>query len=96
MRYLRLPCTLRGVFSLQELQMLSTDALPRSPVALAILCALASSSLSAAESHAPATLEEVVVTALKRSTLLQETRVRRDPQRTRGLVSEPVRQQRIR
>lgn len=57
--------------------MLSTDALPRSPLALSIALILACARATAAEPQTSAAespvIEEVVVTALKRSTLLQET-----------------------
>jgi iron complex outermembrane recepter protein len=58
--------------------MLPTDALPRLSVFISIACILACAQVVAAESQsAPGggseTIEEVVVTALKRNTLLQET-----------------------
>jgi iron complex outermembrane receptor protein len=70
-------CTLRDVLPPQESHMLSTDALPRSPLALSIALVLACAQATAAEpqtsdAQSPV-IEEVIVTALKRSTLLQET-----------------------
>lgn len=53
--------------------MTSTDALPCSLVALAVSCALASSEVNAGEPNTNEPIEEVIVTALKRDTLLQET-----------------------
>lgn len=52
--------------------MTSTDELPASRIALLVSCVLASGQATANESQANEPIEEVVVTALKRSTLLHE------------------------